>query len=183
MCSQKTVSLTKIINDLGIENTQTLLSRMFRCSRNPDVENFLLNKAIRFEIADAAATHLIINDEQQITAYFSLSFKALDLNISKSLWKKLSNGLGENGKIKAFLIGQIGKNDLIKSEINLGDILKTAFEKIYLAKQNIGGRVVILECEDHPKLITLYEKYGFKLIDTKENHTLKTMYIIPNFKE
>lgn len=182
MCRQKTVSLTKIISALGVENTQSLLSAVFRCSRNFDVENFLLNKAIRFEMADAAATHLIINDEQQITAYFSLSFKTLDLNISRTLWKKLSNGLGENGKIKAFLIGQIGKNDLVKSEINLGDILNTAFEKIYLAKQNVGGRVVILECEDNPKLIALYEKYGFKIIETKENQTLKTMYIIPEFK-
>lgn len=182
MCSQKTVSLTKIIYDLGIENTQLLLNSVFRCSRNIDVENFLLHKAIRFEMADAAATHLIIDDKQQIIAYFSLSFKTLDLNVSKTLWKKLSNGLGENGKIKAFLIGQIGKNDLIQSNITLQEILKSAFEKIHIAKQNIGGRVVILECEDNPKLISLYENHGFRLIETKENQILKTMYIIPEFK-
>lgn len=182
MCCQKTVSLRKIISALGVEHTQSLLKTNFRCYRNLDVENFLLNKAIRFELADAAATHLIIDNEQRIIAYFALSFKTLDLNISKSLWKKLSNGLGENGKVKAFLIGQIGKNDLIQSEIKLKDILDSAFEKIHLAKQNIGGRVVILECEDNHKLISLYEQHGFKQIETKDNQTLKTMYIIPEFK-
>lgn len=41
----------------------------------------------------------------------------------------------------------------------------------------MGGRVVILECEDNEKLIALYEKHGYKLLEIVKVDDLKTMYI------
>lgn len=183
MCNQKTLSLFKLIEQIGIKEAQRFLDISFRCSRNPDVEAFLLKKAVRFEQADAAATHFIMNNDGQILAYFSLSFKSVEfLGVSKSLSKKLSGGLGESNAVKTFLIGQIGKNDLFENNLNLADILDVIFQKIRQARRLISGRVVILECENNPKLISLYEQHGFKLIETTDDSELKTMFIIPEFK-
>lgn len=53
---------------------------------------------------------------------------------------------------------------------------------IRTAQKAVGGKVIILECEDNPSLIKLYEQHGFHLIDTKSDENgLKTMYIIPKF--
>ena len=41
----------------------------------------------------------------------------------------------------------------------------------------MGGRVVILECEDNEKLIALYETHGYKLLEIVKVADLKTMYI------
>lgn len=183
MLNKRTITLNEILDSLGVEETQTWLSHIYRCERNSDVERFLLQKAVRFELAGAAATHFILNEKQQVLAYFSLSFKSLELNASKSLLRKLSGGLGDSKLIKAFLIGQVGKNDLIPSSITLSDILDIIFETLHQAKRLISGRVVILECENNPKLISLYEKHGFRLLEIKENQHLKTMFIIPRFKE
>ena len=33
----------------------------------------------------------------------------------------------------------------------------------------LGGRVILLECKNIPALITLYEKFGFKIIEREYN--------------
>lgn len=175
-----TYSLSELLREQGIADTEFFLRHCFHCQRNSDVEKFLHNKAIRFEQADAARTFLIIDDDFRILAYFSLSFKTVEfLNISNSLRKRLTGGMGENEAVKVFLIGQLAKNDIADNPIGLSDILNEAFYKIQQAMQLISGRVVILECENHPKLISLYETQGFKLIETKDNEMLKTLFIIP----
>ena len=45
MCNKKTISLNELIENLGIEETQRFFT-FFQCSRNPDVENFLVQKAM-----------------------------------------------------------------------------------------------------------------------------------------
>ncbi|UYZ67635.1 hypothetical protein LP090_05095 [Moraxella bovis] len=93
-----------------------LLLKEFACPKNPDVERFLHQKALRFEESHNARTYLILSEMGEILAYFSLSFKEVDLQvdkISKSEIKQL-DGINKNAnKIRVFLIEQIGKNSLI----------------------------------------------------------------------
>lgn len=127
---------------------------------------------------------MILNDDTaDILAYFSLSFKELILegtNISKSKVRQLDGISKRAERIRAFLIGQIGKNTaVIDNPISLGYILDETYSVISEAKALIGGRVIILECEDCQKLIQLYEQHGFTLIETlgDEQPRLRTMYI------
>lgn len=183
MSTQKTYSITEILAEQGENETENFLRQQFHCSRNLDVENFLHNKAIRFEKADAARTYLIFDNNFRILAYFSLTFKTVEFNnISKTLNKKLTGGFSDNNSVKVFLIGQIGKNDIQNNPIKLSDILDIIFQKIQQATRLISGRVVVLECENNLKLISLYERHGFSVIETLDNQTLKTMFIIPEFK-
>lgn len=183
MCDQKTISLCELIDNLGVEETEKFLA-LFRCSRNPDVENFLTQKAIRFEQVSAASTHLILNNKGQLLAYYSLSFKEIKIEASKTLWKKLTGGLSSGNVLKVFLIGQLAKNEQIaENPIHLDSILDEIYQQIYLAKRSVGGRVVVLECEDNHSLISHYQKHGFQLLQTVEdNSQLKTMFIVPKFK-
>ncbi|ATN01569.1 hypothetical protein CRN77_04095 [Proteus vulgaris] len=107
----------------------------FSNNLNSDVEKFLTSstKAIRFEQTNNARTYLILNDNGEILAYFSLSFK-----------------------------------------VNL-----ECYAVLSEAKALIGGRIIILECENNKNLIQLYERHGFTLIETENNcpYSLRTLYI------
>lgn len=102
------------------------------------------------------------------------------MNVSKSQRKRL-DGFSKNAEsIRAFLIGQIGKNQALENNpITLDHILNEIYLIIYDARALIGGRVIILECENQQSLVELYEKHGFKLLETEETpeSQLKTMYI------
>ncbi|WP_141240080.1 acetyltransferase [Acinetobacter baumannii] len=156
----------------------------FSCPPNPDVESFLLNKdkGIRFENTSISRTYLIIDDDTgDILAYFSISFKEITLdtsNISKSLIKRL-DGINKRAEtLKVYLIGQIGKNFSVKNNpIKLDFILNEVYNVIAQAQALVGGRVIILEVWNQPKLIELYERHGFKLIETiNGTDSLLTMY-------
>lgn len=155
-------SLTAIIEQYGIENTQLLLSD-FKCPQNRDVERFIVEKAIRFELASRARTYVIVDENLEILAYFSLTIKQVSLAnfaLSKTLIKRL-DGFNKNAQfINSFLIGQIAKNfAVMDNPLGLGDILRFAIQIIMQAQALIGGRVVFVECEK--PLIALYEKYDF----------------------
>lgn len=176
-----------MLKELGDEETTQLLSS-FTCPRNPDVENFLItpDKAIRFEQADSARTYLILDDNTgDVLAYFSVSFKELLLDgvaVSKSQVKNM-DGINKNAdRIRTFLIGQIGKNHGVDGNpIGLGAILEEIYSVIADAQALIGGRTVILECEDNEGLIRLYQQHGFRLIENAENppqDQLRTMFTV-----
>lgn len=94
--------------------------------------------------------------------------------------KKL-DGINKNAeRIRAFLIGQIGKNTDIKGNpLQLSQLLNEVYGVVAAAKALVGGRVIILECEDSPRLIKHYERHGFTLIGMPEGNGsgLRTMYI------
>lgn len=125
----------------------------------------------------------MLNDEtSQIMAYFSISFKELSLenaDISKNEIKKL-DGINKCAeKVKVYLIGQIAKNFSVPNNpIKLEDILVDAYAAINDAKAIIGGRVIILECENSQPLIALYERHNFKQLNMGNDvDALITLYI------
>ncbi|WP_409525651.1 hypothetical protein [Nitrincola sp. MINF-07-Sa-05] len=111
-----------------------------------------------------------------------MSFKELVLEntgLSKSKILKL-DGISKNAeRIRSFLIGQLGKNASVGGNaITLADILNEAYAVFAAAKELIGGRVIILECENIPALISYYERHGFSLIETINGESnLMTLYI------
>ncbi|MBI6339776.1 acetyltransferase [Proteus vulgaris] len=126
---------------------------------------------------------MILNDSGEILAYFSLSFKELILDnvkISKTKRQQLDGISRTAEKVKAFLIGQIGKNTLIvDNPISLALILQEIYAVLSEAQKLIGGRIIILECENNERLLQLYKYHGFTLIEIENNSpsTLRTLYI------
>lgn len=84
---------------------------------------------------------------------------------------------GSINKTKAYLIGQIGKNEAVEDNyLCLADIFKEVYSDIELARELVGGRTVILECERIEKLQRLYETHEFKLLKDEKSDRLVTMY-------
>jgi hypothetical protein len=147
----------------------------FLCPKNIDVQSFLHNSAIPFEKRDISRTFLILNSESEILAYFSLSFKEVQLlsdELDKKSVKKLFSGFtpsNTDNRFRCFLIGQIGKNYSISNNlISLENILSDVYSVLRYAYDSVGGRVVILECEDHQSLVSLYESKGFLRLQTNQ---------------
>lgn len=155
---------------------------LFFCPKNSDVETFLRDKAITFEKASRARTYLILDEEAltdgkiDIIAYFTVSMKALNLRegISKNVRKHL-DGLGnkQGSTFVVYLIGQLGKNDNYRSEIDGKELIAMAIATIKEAYDVVGGRYILVECEPVPGLKKLYEDNDFTFLqESLENDSL-----------
>ena len=172
-----------MLKEFNGDELHKLLST-FSCPLNPDVQDFLLTKAIRFEQSDNARTYLILSEETGlILAYFSVSFKELSLKnfeISKTKVRSLDGISKKSEKVKTYLIGQIGKNYSIENNnIRLKIIMEMIWSVLNEAQSLVGGRVVILECQDIDKLVKTYQDEGFTILPNEDPDTkLLTLYIV-----
>ena len=79
--------------------------------------------------------------------------------------------------IRAFLIGQIGKNfNLTNNPITLQEIFNEIDTVLLSVQRSIGGRAVILECGPIAKLLDLYERHDFKQLAIVNDDEMLTLY-------
>jgi hypothetical protein len=144
----------------------------FYCERNKDVEDFLRSKAIEFELKNIGRTYVFIDEEQlvnddviAILGYFTITMKSITFaeDVSKSLRKRVTSNKNADQAV-GYLIGQVGKSDHYKEYITGREIIETSIELIYELFEKLGGRFVLVECEDHPRLLQFYEYLDFKII-------------------
>lgn len=154
---------------------QELIS-IFVCEKDADIENFLKSRAIQFEKLGKSRTFFIYDEDQdelQILAYFTLAIQVLKIPegmLSGNKVKKL-DGLSANmrgNRITEFpsiLIGQLGKNEMYPGVISGSEVLEYCLATILEGQARLGGRIIMLECKDIPYLISLYEKFGFNVLE------------------
>ncbi len=150
-------------------------------SRDTDIQLFLHNRAIQFEREDKCRTYLLVGEDGNIHAYFSISTKELALTkfaVSSTQRKRMKiNPQDEEQRVRCFLIGQLGKNFAIETPITLKEILDEVDAIIIQAQTLVGNRLLILECNAH--LIQHYEAWNFKRLPVQPEEaspTLETMY-------
>ena len=169
-------ALIELQDRSNLNNSVTNILSSFSCTQDKDIEFFLHHRAVEFEKISKSRTYLLCDIKQNaltisIFAYFTLSIKTLQLpqDMSINRRKKLD---GLSGKIHnepindipCFLIGQLGKNsNFDKSVISGYEILRQALAVINYASLSIGGRWILIECRDNPKLIDFYTSNGFQL--------------------
>jgi len=71
-------------------------------------------------------------------------------------------------ELPAYLIGQLGKNDLHALDISGNEIIDLALDIIIEAYKLVGGRFVLVECHEHPKLIEFYQENHFNFLQRDE---------------
>ena len=162
----------------------------FSCCKSKDVESFLKTKSIDFEKRNKSRSFIVLDSEElhkykrlSILAYFTLALKSLKVHnekVTPALRRKM-DGFDKNAKeFESFLIGQLGRNDTIKSsELPGKDLLNMAISFISKAQKIVGGRIVMIDCENNNKLIKFYEDNGFILI---QEHNKKPMNLIQMIK-
>ena len=150
----------------------------FKCPKNKDEENFLHNKAKKYETANKARTYLIYNQEySHLLGYFTLAFKSVELkNISKEKRKRITAGEPETETYAAFLIGHLAKNNDYKDEIDGVTLLEEATSVILQAQDLVGGRLMYIDCKQEKKVQAFYENNGFVYFNTSKKTGLLQYY-------
>lgn len=151
----------------------------FSCAKDHDIENFLHNRAVEFEALSKARTYLLCDENEMIEngrivllGYISLAPKSLQIPEGLSIRRRKELD-GFSGKIHnepiteipCYLIGQLARNDSVPRESLSGrDLIEEAQRIIMGAVQAVGGRYMMIECHNDPKLLAFYETNGFSEI-------------------
>lgn len=151
----------------------------FFVSQNNDVERYLKKTCFEHQKRSLSRTYLFIKPKKNmnfdVIGYFSIALKALSLNEDHGLSRGMLKRFCSRGKEETtvcFLIGQIGKNDSFKKEINLKKILNSINIEFNAVKKIIGGSTILLECQKaNGKLRKLYEEHGFIFVQDTDKLT------------
>ncbi len=173
----------------------------FNCSKNADVLNFIKNKAIQYEKINKSRTYFILDEDSiekgvlNILAYFTIALKVLSIKTIRSpdneikvsnnkirkldgLSAKRNNEIIED--IPVFLIGQLAKNDKFWQCISGKVIIDYAVSTLHKAQEILGGRVILIECENRKKLINAYINNGFEIIRQDGDNLIQMIRIMSN---
>lgn len=132
------------------------------------------------------------NSTQQIAGYFSLAFK--ELQITQECRSNITNanrrtlfGRANPTSIRVILLAQLGKDDNEGGSLKLDEILSMASAYARDAQKLIGGKLLLVECEDcdvsascadPKKLACLYEKHGFTYVQKSPDSRLHQLVIL-----
>lgn len=168
--------------DLTVDNEELLAKFLgnFSCEEDSDIESFLHKRAILFEETAKARTYLICDQEELykdnlvlnelvIYGYISIALNVLTVSdtVSNRLRKELD---GFNAKKKGkqlesfpcYLIGQLSRNSCVPKGCITGDeLIEYANYIIQTAVQRVGGRYMMIECQDDEHLKEFYQKNNF----------------------
>ncbi|GMB89967.1 hypothetical protein NHP190002_06480 [Helicobacter ailurogastricus] len=162
------ISLSDLLNRPGIE---TLLKE-FKC-KNADVEGFLHKKALKLEASHHTRTYILFSQDYRIEGFFSLALNILETRgLSKTLIKKLSTSHNPNlERLPCIMLGQLGKDN--RSTISGSKILQDAIFVIMEGQKYFGGKFVLLDSVDIPKVIKFYEEHFFKALPIDNNGLIR----------
>jgi F0F1-type ATP synthase gamma subunit len=161
------IPLQKIIDDMP-EPVIEAISR-FSC-RDLDVETFLKNKALEFERRNKSRTYLIFGGDNTLWGYFTISLKALPFasSVSRSMVKNIDGFSKDIQAVGIILIGQFGKDMITAKDVSGAELLDMCVKTIYEAQKFVGGRFVLLECQNIDKIVEFYRNNGFEFLQYDE---------------
>lgn len=188
MCQYTILPLQSII---AREDAVQMIISKFSCPLNSEVEIFLRDKSVEFEKMDLSRTYFVFteyNNKQVLLGYYAITIK--DINLAEGVSnknRKLIAGFSSRKSCSVHLIGQLAKNyknNIHELHLITGKrLLELAIERILLAYQIIGGRAILVECENKEKLRKFYESNGFHLVDKDpEDHLLRYYINIDSIK-
>lgn len=180
-------NLQVLIDRAGREAVSGLLDG-FSCPLDPDIEQFVREKAIDFSDRGIAKTHLVFSGEPdfRFVGIYALAPKILSLPgeaLSNTTRRRIErfgrhDAQSDTYTIPTILLAQFGKNYAfgLNEEVEGCDLLEVACNKIRSLQNEMGGGLVFAECKDTPKLISFYERNGFRSFmgdQTAENDLVK----------
>lgn len=175
--SPEIFNILDLVRIVGENRVQGILSD-FSCPLNPEIEHFIKHNALQFAKEKLAITYILLNENREFIAYFTLTHKALEIDgapLSKSVKKKLMKVStydedADTYLTSAFLIAQFGKNYSVPESINGTELMENTLMKLQDIQWEIGGSVVYLECEKKQKLIDFYSSEANHFVKFKERH-------------
>ncbi|MDR3307529.1 MAG: hypothetical protein LBS58_01355 [Coriobacteriales bacterium] len=176
------------------EQLKSLEQRLggFACSRDKELEGFIRNKALGYEIKGFSRTYLVIDTAvvtpgaaQLIAAFFTLAITATNYeSISNSRKERVLGSKPGRNSFKAFpglLVAQLARDDRYSSDFIDGEALLFECENfIELARKYVGGRTIYLDCKE--QLVATYQKSGYRLLAdaSSEEGYFKMYKVLPD---
>ncbi len=158
---------------VGKENARLVL-RIFDCRINPEVQDFLVRKALQAEKLKSAITYLVFGTAtSHLLGYFTLVLKPFSVardqlsSNNRRLVSRFAQLNERTGEYTAalYLIAQVGRNFAVGGleRITGKALLELALERLRAAQKIVGGKLVLVERDaDCPKLLAFYNSCGFK---------------------
>lgn len=146
----------------------------FAVPLNSEVEDFIRKKALQATKLKSSISYLVIDEDlADVVGYFTLLVKPFTIQAAslssknRRLIARFAEENTEAGDYTAsvYLIAQIGKNYAIEEPLQIsgGDLLNMALDKLRVAQDLVGGKLVLVEREaDRAKLLEFYNANGFK---------------------
>lgn len=168
------VPLKSLIKTRKDKELLVIQLRGFSCSRDSQLEKYIHEQAIPYEIKGLSRTYLVYDVSKaafvaapSIAAFFTLAITATDYSeISKGKREKVLGSKPGRNTFDAFggiLIGQLARDDRYGADFIDGEALLQECEAyIEMGRQYIGGRIVYLDCKE--ALVKTYQKSHYKLL-------------------
>lgn len=166
------VNILDLYQTCGEEILDEIFSA-FYCPLNKEVECFLKDKALDFAKRKIAMTHIIVDEDAELLAYFSLAIKPIAINskiLSNSMKQKISRFAKEDSVNNtfsgaAFLLAQFGKNYRYEhNEITGNEMMGIVIQKLKEIQHEIGGGIIYLDAENNEKLLEFYQNDANRFI-------------------
>ncbi|MDD1690901.1 MAG: GNAT family N-acetyltransferase [Methanoregula sp.] len=127
----------------------------FRCSAYRDLEDFLLNDALKYQEENVAVTYLVHSDGR-LVGFFSL---AMGCVASESV-----ADLGEERyyprRFPALLIARMATQDNFRGMGIGAEMLARVFATAFTLCSKVGCRVVKVDAKNNERTINFYERHG-----------------------
>ena len=182
----KIVHLGDMLDTFSDEECKEVFAN-FLCPINPDIEHFLREKAILLQRMGLSRTYFVYapyKGKNVLAGYFAITSKNLTIRkkVSGEFRRKITGfKCKEPSEVPVYLIGQLAKNyDNGYNEVPLitgKELLWQALKKILEIRHLLGGRVILVECNDTQYLRKFYEDNGFDFIE-KDSEDGLLKYII-----
>lgn len=187
MSSFAAYNIIELIDTVGEEEIRNILSD-FSCEKNLEIEAFVRNKSIDFAKKKTSITYLVLDENSELAAIFTLTHKAIQIGnegLSKTAQKKMQRfaQLDESSGtyfMSAFLIAQFGKNLAYSGTAITGNqLMRMAEEVLEDIQTKVGGGLVYLECEEKEPLLNFYqnESNNFRIFDERYSLVDNTKFI------
>ncbi len=186
MSSFTAYNIIKLIDTVGEEVVWDTLSD-FSCEKNLEVEIFVREKALDFAKKRMSVTYLVLDDNSELAAIFTLTHKAIQIGnegLSRTVQKKMQryaqlDEANDTYFISAFLIAQFGKNLAYSGSITGNQLMEMVEEVLTNVQAEVGGGVVYLECEEKEQLLNFYqnESNNFRVFDERYSLVDNMKYI------
>ena len=179
---KRTLALAEVIAQLEDNKLKSLLSS-FACKQDKDIQNFLQDRAVKFEILSKSRTYLIVDQEQipnpdisssELTIYGYISLAIKNFTAPEGMSNRQRQQLDgfsakEHGKIisnfPCYLIGQLARNSNVpKDSLSGKELLAISYSLINEAIKLVGGRNILVECRNNKKLVAFYLDNDFSQV-------------------
>jgi hypothetical protein len=163
----------------------------FCCTKDPDIESYIRNKAISYECSGLSRTYLYLGgagSDVEFVAYLTLAITSVSYSdIIRSRRSKVLRGKpGRNSQdhFPGILIGQLARDDRYDGSVIDGPkMIADAENLIEVGRRTLGGMLIYLDCKN--ELVKFYERNGYNILFglEPENGLYKMFKPLPKMSE